>query len=224
MKIGLRIAGLMLVLFLLVIVTTQYLGYHYFCRYKSERALATSIEKSFPELERNLKKAVSLSRNPLFYEQLAQIYQEMALAENKFGTEEKRDFYLDRARESLLALVRRNPVNAFAYYELGKVYLLYNFPLLTYLDKAKIYFRKALELKPSDEFLNLNILYIYLSHWDLLNLGEKSFVYDRLGTISRNSDNFIHQLQNRWEEGFPDDQKLREILSQDKALWAKISK
>jgi len=224
MKIITRIAGVGIVLVLLILATKQYLGYRYFYRYKSERASAKSIEKSFPELERDLKKSISFSKNPLFYAQMSQIYQEMAIVENKFGTEEKRDFYIDQARESLLELIKTNPIDAFAYYEMGKVYMLYNFPLLTYMDKAKRYFLKALELKPADEFLNLNIVYIYLTQWDFLNTAEKSFVFKRLEKMWKNNENFITQLQNQWEKGFPDDEKLKEILSEDKDFWEEIKK
>lgn len=198
---------------LLILATRAYLGYHYFYKYKNVRARAKSIEGSFLGLEENLKKSVWFSKNPVFYKEMARLYLEMALAENDFGTAEKRDFYLDQALESLAHLIKRNPIDAVAYYEMGKVYLLYNFPLLTYIEKGKLYFLKALEFDPANEFLNLNILYIFLAQWDFLNDEEKSFVYLRLGTILKNNESFIPRLQKRWKENFGNVEKLKEILS-----------
>lgn len=165
---------------MLVIAAKDYFGYHYFYKYKEARSQAESIEGSFSQLELNLKKAVSCSKNYLFYREMGRLYLERALAEEKFGTAEKRDFYLERARESLIKAISRNPIDASAYYGMGTVYLLYNYPLLTYMEKAKRYFRKALELKPADEFLNENIVYVYLTQWERLGEEEREFVGERV--------------------------------------------
>ncbi len=200
---------------LLVVEARIYLGYHYFYKYKEERGRAKSIEGSFERLEADLKKAGRLFGNPSFYKELGQLYFERALGENKFGSEERRDFYLDRARESLIQAVKANPVDAFVYYDLGKVYLLYNYPLLTYLDKAKAYFRKALEFKPADEFLNVNIIFIYLTQWDSLQEGEKDFVLKRIGEARMACQNFVPRLRKRWRDEFGKGEKggrLEKIL------------
>ena len=201
-----------------------YLGYHNYNKYKSLRAQAESIEKSYPELERHLRMAVRFSRNPLFFKELGRINLEMALVEIKFGTEEKRDFYLDQAQTSLLNLLKTNPADASGYYDMGRVYMLYNYPLLTYMDRGRVYFRKALELDPADEFLNLNILYIYLTQWDSLVDEERSFVFKRLGRMWQSNVNFIVRLRNRWMENYGDREILKRILAEDKDLWLQINK
>jgi hypothetical protein len=207
-----KVIGWIAAAILLALAGKEYFGYHFYYRYKEVRASARNIEGCFSRLERNLKTAVFFSKNPLYYKEIARLYMEMALAENEFGTEEKRDFYLDRAKEGLASLISRNPIDAFAYYEMGKVYMLYNFPLLTYMDRGRSYFRKALEFKPADEFLNLNITYIFLVQWDFLENGEKSFILERLKIMREASENFIPQLRKRWRENFGNEEKLEQIL------------
>lgn len=224
MKIIWRIVVLGILVGLVVLAGKEYLGYHYFYKYENIRTKAKSIERSFPELEENLKKSVWFSKNPLFLSELAQLYLEMAFVENEFGTAEERDAYCDLAWESLVHLIKRNPVDASAYYKMGMVYMLYNFPLMTYIDKEKLYFSKALELKPADESLNLNIIYIYLTQWDFLNDKEKGFVYKRLGKMWKDNERFIPQLRNRWKRNFGNSDKLKEILSLDEELWLEIGK
>lgn len=196
----------------IVIAAKDYFGYHYYYKYKKVRGQAESIEKSFSQLELNLKKAVSFSKNHLFYKEMGRLYLERALAENQFGTAEKRDFYLDRARESLIKAIRKNQIDAFAYYRMGTVYLLYNYPLLTYVEKAKRYFRKAIELSPADEFLNENIVYIYLTQWDWLEEEEKRFVEERMQAMKENNQDFVHRLRRRWQENYGGLEKLEDIL------------
>jgi hypothetical protein len=213
MKLLKKLLILAFTLGLLGLVTAQYVGYYYFNAYKNARAEARSIEKSFPDLEKYLKRSVDWSGNPEFFKELARLYLERALAENEFGTPEKRDLFLDSARESLARAIKKNPADAFAYYEMGKVWLLYNFPLLTYLDQGKRYFVKALELKPADEFLGLNILYIYLTQWNFLSGDEQKFVLKKLRSMERANKDFMAQLRNRWLQNFSDDQKLKEIVN-----------
>jgi len=200
------------------------MGYLNFDRYKGLRAEAESIEGSFPDLEKHLKRAAKYSKNPVFYRELGRLYLEMAIAENKFGEAAKRDAFLDQAEESLRELIRRNPADALAYYRMGQVYMLYNYPLLTYRDKGRVYFRKALELDPSDEPQNLNVLYIYLTQWRYLDEGEKGFLFERLDRMVSANESFIRRLRNRWIENFEDDALLKEVLIEDKNLWPKIDK
>ena len=212
------------VLILLIIAVKDNLGYLNYDRYKSLRAEAESIERSFPKLERHLKRACRFSKNPLFYKELGRINLEMAIAENQFGEAEKRDAYLDQAEENLLQQIKRNPVDSLGYYRMGQVYMLYNYPLMTYMGKGRIYFRKALELDPSDELKNLNILYIYLTQWQYLDEDERNFTFDRLSRMYQNNEHFIRQLRNRWVENFKDDALLKTILIENKSFWYKISK
>jgi hypothetical protein len=205
------------------VAARAYLGYHHFYRYAALRARATNLEGSFGALEPALKRAVKFSGNPLFYQELGRLYLEMAMAENKFGTAEKRDAYLERAQESLEAFVRRNPLDAFGYYELGKVYMLYNYPLLTYAARGREYMRKALEMRPVDEDLNVNVTYVFLVQWDRLSEVEKAFIEARILRNLEASENFFPRLLSLWLEEFKDANRLRDILAQNGEIWAKVA-
>lgn len=209
---------------LVVIGARAYLGYHFFYKYGAGRAEAQSLDKSFPGLEKNLKRAVAFSKNPLFYQEMGRLYLEMALAENKFGTPEKRDYYLDLAGDSLAELLKRNPAEAFGYYEMGKVYMLYNYPLLTYAGKGRNYLRKAIELRPADEFLNVSVIYLYLAQWDRLSSAEKSFVYESVKRNLESHEYAFPQIKNLWVEEFGNAVKLKEIFIENKGLWEKLSR
>jgi len=148
----------------------------------------------------------------------------MALAENKFGTPEKRDEYLDRARQSLEGLIRRNPLEAFGYFELGKVYMLYNYPLLTYAAKGRAYLRKALEMRPVDEDLNVNLTYAYLAQWDRLSDAEKDFVYAAVGRNLETDANFFPRVLSLWTSEFKDSAKLKAVFFENKDLWPKLAR
>jgi len=197
-----KVIGIAVAAALIVVAGEYYLGFHYYYEYQRERAAAESLERSFPELERNLKRAVVFSKNPRFLKEFGRLYLEMALAENEFGTAAGRDAFCDLARESLARSIRANPADSSAYFEMGKVYLLYNFPLLTYAEKGRAYLRRALELKPADEFLSLNILYIFLTQWDWLAKEEKEFAGGRLKEQAAANERFMDRLRRRWEENF----------------------
>lgn len=198
---------------MLALAAAHYLGRHWYYEYIGERAAAESLERSFPELDRNLKRAVVFSKNPGFLKELGRLYLEMALAENEFGTAAGRDAFCDLARESLVRSIRANPVDGSAYFEMGKVYLLYNFPLLTYAEKGRVYLRRALELKPADEFLSLNILYVFLTQWDLLAKEEKEFTGGRLKERAAANERFLDRLRRRWEQNYGTAAALEPILS-----------
>ena len=192
--------------------TKEYLGYHYYYKYKNERQAARSIQQAFPQLESHLQRAIKFSRQPLFYQELGRLYLEMAMAENEFGSPARRDDFLHKAETSLKEQIRLNPVDARAFYNLGKVYLLYNFPLLIYAEQGRRCFRRALELKPADEFLNLNIIYMYLAQWELLTEEDKKFLSRQLKYIEEKSSNFKERLRRRWLENFPSADLLQERL------------
>ena len=209
---------------LLVFATKEFLGYHYYYRYRALRKTASSIEGSFPDLEKTLKKALKFSKNPLVFKALARIHLEMALGENEFGSPEQRDVHLDFSQEYLLKLIGRNPIDPFAYYEMGKVYMLYNYPLCTYLNKATVFFEKSLELKPADEFLNSNISFMYLTKWDMLSIEDQKFILKTIGQFWEKSESFILQLSARWEKNREDPDRLKDIFMSDRDLWLKIRK
>src|SRR4030042_450405 len=62
---------------MLALAAAHYLGRHWYYEYKRERAAAQILERSFPELERNLKRAAALSKNPLLFKELGRLYLEM---------------------------------------------------------------------------------------------------------------------------------------------------
>jgi hypothetical protein len=206
------------------VAARAYLGYHYFYRYTALRAKATNLEGDFNVLEPALERAVRFSGNPLFYQELGRLYLEMAMAENKFGTGEKRDAYLERARESLEAFVRRNPLDAFGAYEMGKVYMLYNYPLLTYAARGREYMRKALEMRPVDEDLNVNVTYVFLVQWDRLSGAEKAFIEARILRNLEASGNFFPRLLSLWLEEFKNADRLKDILAENDEIWTKVAR
>jgi hypothetical protein len=144
--------------------------------------------------------------------ELGRLYLEMALGENEFGTAAGRDALCDLGRESLVRSIRANPADSSAYFDIGKAYLLYNFPLLTYAEKGRVYLKRALELKPADEFLSLNILYIFLTQWDLLEEEEKEFAGGRLKEQAAANESFMDRLRRRWGENFGTAAGLEPIL------------
>jgi tetratricopeptide (TPR) repeat protein len=83
---------------------------------------------------------------------------------------------------------------------------------MTYADKAKLYFRKALELDPADEFLNLNILYFYLTAWDVLEGADRDYAADRLRRIRAADPAFMPQLEQRWKQQFGSLDQLNQVL------------
>ena len=219
-----KVGLLTLCVVLMIVAAREWRGYHNYFRYKSERTQVKSIESGFIGLEERLKRATVLSNNPLFEKRLARLYLERAFGEIQFGSAENREDYLDLMRESLVRLIQKNPVDALAYYEMGKCYLLYNFPLVTYFDKANLYFRKALELEPSDAFLNVNILYIYLTQWDLLDDEGKGFVFEKIGEMAKKSSSFVSRLRSLWNKEAGNPERLKEMLLQNQELWKNISK
>lgn len=202
-----------IVLLLLGLAAAEYIGRHHFYRYERERAGVRSIEAGFPRLEASLKKAVRFSGRTEFRKEMVRLYMEMALAENEFGTPAGRDAFLERAEASAREWIRSNPVDYRAYYEMGKIFLLYNFPLLTYAERGRDYLRKAVELKPADEFLNLNVLYIFMTQWDFLEEAERDFTAAQWGLLTKNSASFEKKLRKRWQENFDSTDKLDAILS-----------
>jgi len=224
MKPAVRVVGLVIVAGLFALATRAYLGYHFFYRYAALREEATNLQGSFSVLEPELKRAIAFSRNPLFYQEAGRLYLETAIAENKYGTPEKRDAHLDSAVESLEGLIRRNPLDPFGYYELGKVYMFYNFPLLTYAAKGRTYLRKALEMRPLDQDLNVNVSYACLAQWDRLSAEEKDFVY---ATVARNLEtdvNFFPRVLALWMSEFKDSPKLEAIFFENSDLWPKVAR
>jgi tetratricopeptide (TPR) repeat protein len=149
-------------------------GFHYLGEYRRARSEARNIESAFPTLEALLEKAVNASPRSEFRIELARLYTEMARVANDSGREEDREAFCDRAVSAYERAIAANPAHAFTYYETGLVYLLSNYPLMTYADRAKTYFRKALELfrravalKPdyAEAYYNMGVAYGTQGKW-----------------------------------------------------------
>ena len=133
-----------------------------------------SVESAFPALEARLEKAVASSPRAVFRVETARLYMEMARVANEAGRDEDRDTFCDRAVAAYGRAIAANPIDAATLYETGTAYLLYNFPLMTYQDRAKAYFRQALAFKPADETINLNVMFLYFTWWPTLEDADKA--------------------------------------------------
>lgn len=209
---------------LLLLVIKHNMGFLYLNQFKSARGKLAengrSLMSGFTELDSLLKKAVRWSGNPQFYEEQGRFYLEMALAENTSENPEKREAYLDLSHEAQAERIRRNPADAFAYYDMSQAYMFSNFPLLLYQDKARFYMRKALDFKPADLFLNVNVVYSFLVQWRWLSEEEKMFVFKTLKTVwPVNEGKFYPALVERWKQDVKDLNALKDILRLDADVW-----
>jgi len=230
MKASLMLAGTVGLLFLAV---KHNLGFLYLNKYEAARKGAAeggqSLMSGFPEFERQLQKAVRYSNNPIFYREAGLLYLGMAAAENmETGKEERdarRDALLDRAREAFVEQIKANPADAQGYYYLGKVYLLYNYPLLTYGDKGRMFLRKTLNLKPHDLLFNQSVIFDFLAMWDGLSKEEKAWIMKWLKTVwVTNAKAFYPELKKRWEKDIKNLDGLKAILRSDAAVWSTASR
>ncbi len=209
---------------LAVIVGRDYAGSIAFRRYGEARSRVQSVQSGLPELERYLLKAVHTWPRRLFFEELANLYFGASLAEIQSGTEDKRKLLLDKARDVLLEEVRRYPAAADGYSNLGRVYMIYNYPYLPYVAKGREYLKKALILQPADEYLNTNILAVMLSQWEILEPSEREYVWSRLRNILDHNEAFIPKILNLWKKNNASIDDLKKILSADAELWPRLQK
>ncbi|MEW5900327.1 MAG: hypothetical protein AB1715_02565 [Acidobacteriota bacterium] len=100
--------------------------------------------------------------------------------------------------------------------------MLYNFPLLTYAAKGRMHLQKALELRPVDEDLNVNVVYAYLAQWDRLSGVEREFVYAVVARNLETDANFFPRVMALWRREFKDSARLKDIFTENKDLWAKL--
>jgi len=138
----------------------------------------------------------------------------MARVANDSGRDEEREAYCDRAASAYERAIAANPAHAFTYYETGLVYLLSNYPLMTYADRAKVYFRKALELKPADDFLNLNVIFLYFIWWPTLEDAEKVYAAGLYRQAVARDPGFSAKLEARWKQSFKTADRLTAILAE----------
>jgi len=233
----------------------QNMAYRYLDKYEAERAALAregkSLMSGFERLEGLLVKGAGWSKNPVIYGELARLYTERAIVENEKGLpglgetradarseaqaegwagdwQERRDAALDKARGALVNLIEANPADARGYFEMGKVMMLYNYPLLTYAEQGRQYMRKALEQKRHNIFLNVNVLFTHLAQWEGMGDAERAWVIRWLATVwagvETNAKDFWPELRGRWKSAGGDLEGLRAILRGDGAVWASASK
>jgi len=206
-------AGLLAVV-LFIPAYHDFLGFRYLGEYHRVRGEARSVESAFPALEARLEQAASSSPRAVFRVELARLYTEMARVANDSGREEDRESLCDKAVASYDKAIAANPIDAFTHYETGMVYLLYNFPLMTYADRAKAYFRKAVELKPADEFINLNVIFLYFSWWPALEDAEKAYAAGLFRAMTGRDPGFAAKLEARWKQSKQSVDALAAILAE----------
>jgi hypothetical protein len=217
-----RAVGIVLCSGLFIAALFVFMRAHRYSAYKEARAEAKSTESAFPELESDLLAAARFPGHPEALGALGQIYLERALAENQFGSVEKREEFLDRARDALKEQIRKNPLDAGSFYRLGIVYTLYSYPFMIYAEQGWSFIVRALELAPSDEFLNVNGLHIFLTQWERLSPKERAFVWKRLSEIAAFNPSFISKIADLWSKNFGNRDGLQGILSQNESIWVKI--
>lgn len=221
---GSRAAGLVLSVGLFVAALFVFLRAHHFSAYQETRAGAKSIESAFLRLESDLRASAHFPGHPVALGELGRIYLERAFAENQFGSAEKREEFLDRARDALKDQTWKNPLDPISCYRMGIVYTLYSYPLMTYAERGWAYIIRALELSPSDEFLNVNGLYVFLAQWDGLSQKERDFVWRRLREIADLNPYFIPKIGDLWKANQASLADLKKILSADADLWPRLQK
>ncbi len=197
-----RAAVFVLALAALFFSCRDILGYRYRQAYRRARSTVKSVESGFGRLEPLLLRAVSSSARAGHRVELARLYGEMARVAVQKGEDEERDAWCDKAIGTYKEALRTDPIDAFAYYETGMVYLMINYPLMTYMDRAESYFRAALSLKPADRFLNLNVVFIHMTWWPELDEEMKSYTVGLFRRMSATDPNFGKKLRKRWEQAY----------------------
>lgn len=213
-RLGPPATGVLLSVVLFVPAFHDFRGFHYLGQYRRARSEARSVESAFPALEARLEKAVNASPRSEFRIELARLYTEMARVANDSGRDEERETFCDKAVASYGKAIAANPIDAFTHYETGTVYLLYNFPLMTYADRAKTYFRAALEFKPAAASINLNVIFLYFSWWPTLEDAEKIEAAGLYRKIIARDPGFGAKLEARWKQSFKTADRLAAILAE----------
>ena len=209
--VGKRVAGLALAAAVVWFGGRDYLGFRHFRRYEAARASARSIESAFRTLAVEIEAAAGASGKPAYFLAAGRLYLERALAENEFGSPARRDKFAAGADALLAEAVRRSPADPDACYELGKVYMLFNFPLLTYGGKSRSLLRRAVELKPADEFLTGNVAYVFLAQWETLTDGERAFASEKFRAMADMPPRELARLKAMWKKEFGTDERLKEL-------------
>ncbi|HMA54475.1 MAG TPA: O-antigen ligase family protein [Acidobacteriota bacterium] len=196
------LASAVLAVVLFVPAARDFIGFHYLSEYRRARAEARSVESAFPALESRLQKAAAASPRAIFQVEWARLDMEMARVANESGRDEDRDTFCDKAVARYGEAIAANPIDAGAHYEMGTAYLLYNFPLMTYQDRARAYFRQALVFKPADETINLNVIFLYCTWWPGLDSADRAYAAGLYRAMLARDPAFPAKLEGRWAQSF----------------------
>jgi len=210
LRLGLA-AGLAVAVF--IPACRDFLGFRDLAAYRRARAGARSVESAFPALEARLAEAAAVSPLAVFQVESARLDMEMARVANDSGRDEDRDMYCDLAVARYGQAIAENPIDAGTHYEMGTAYLLYNFPLMTYQDRARTYFRQALLFKPADETINLNVQFLYFTWWPTLEDGDKAYAAGLYRAMAGRDPAFPAKLEGRWARSYGSPDGLRAILA-----------
>ena len=208
------LGALLFAVVLFVPAIRDFVGFRHLAAYRSARSEARSVESAFPELEARLEKAAAVSPRAIFDVELARLSMEMARVANDAGRDEDRDALCDKAVARYGRAIAANPIDAGVHYETAMVYLLYNFPLMTFQDRAKAYFHQALVLKPADETINLTVLYLYFSWWPTLETAEKTYAAGLYRAMLARDAAFPVKLQARWNRSYGSTERLDAVLAE----------
>lgn len=216
----LRIIVMVFLISLTFYEAKNYAGYYYFYNFKR---FLEKFEGTYEERVRRgeelIKKAFNLRKDSEFYKTAGEFYYEIAVKENELGNVEKREKDIDRSIECFKKAIKLAIVDPFAYFGTGKAYLLSNFPYATYRERTKIYFKRAVELTPNDEFILLHTIRLYLSDWIFNSEEEKSFTLTMIKKILTLNKSHANQIFKWWKE-FSLDKKIleKEIVNNDPFL------
>jgi len=198
MKKGLKLILLLFCLLGIVLSSLFYSAYHQYYRYLETRRNLRSLERDFARLEKPLAKATRSYPLPVFWLERGKLYVLRAMAEVEFGDPVEAIPYLEQANQALIKAVQGCPVDYEAFWELSKVYFLYNYPVPVYADKGRKLCQEAIRRHPYNEFINLNVLMVFFEQWLLLDAQEKAWVKDRIKIMSGVDTAFIAKLKGKW--------------------------
>jgi tetratricopeptide (TPR) repeat protein len=208
------LGGAVLAVAIFVPAVRDFMGFHHLGAYRQARREARSVESAFPVLETRLALAAAASPRSVFRIEQARLYVEMARVANAAGRDEDRDAFCDQAIAAYNKAIAANPIDAAPPFEAASTYLFYNYPLMTYQDRAKDYFRRALALKPADETINLTVAFLYFAWWQTLEDAEKEYAGDVYRRMAARDATFPAKLEARWKQSFPTLDGLNAVLAE----------
>ncbi|MBC7364466.1 MAG: hypothetical protein H5U07_08000 [Candidatus Aminicenantes bacterium] len=198
MKKSLKLLLIFLCLLGIVLSSLFYFAYHQYYRYLETRKNIRSLERDFEQLRIPLARTTRFYPLPVFWLETGKLYVSRAMAEVEFGDPVKAIPYLEQANQALIRAVQGCPVDYEAFWELSKVYFLYNYPVPVYADKGRKLCQEAIRRHPYNEFINLNVLMVFFEQWPLLEAREKAWVKDRIRIMTGVDAAFIDKLKGRW--------------------------